>query len=1365
MNEKHWMARILTVIILASMIFSAFGIGSASAAPLPPKAEVEQVDPEQVVRYIVQLQDAPLATYRGEIQGLAGTSIESTGRAKLDTASPFAEAYVAYLTRKQDAFRSAVTAAIPDARFDRSFHVVLNGVTVVTQAKNMDALTKIHGVVSVAKEQEYTIEMDASLPLIGLGSGTVGDDGWVDEGLWAAVGGHEVAGEGIKIADIDSGITFSNPCFDPTGYTMPAGFPRGNYDYESLVNGKIIASYAFYRPDWLDELYGYQPLQPKSVKDDPDYSLMPDGTWSYVTGGGHGTHTAGTMACNYGTTTQMGGTVISGVAPKAQLMTYRVFYHVARCSWDGTDWVDCVDSASAWTPELIAAIEQAVIDGADVVNNSWGGTSLNAISDPEVAAYEAAVAAGVVVVFSAGNSGPKEMTIGNPGGNSDQFITVGASDTGRSMYSVTLAEPTPWDPELDGIPALPGSATPFTSDISGQMAYYDEGDAWPAAPSVAELCGPFPTESFSGNIAVIRRGNCTFTEKIAAAKTAGAIGVIIANNQAGTISMATSDPTMPSVSILQVDGDKLIAWVIASMAGATQPSGILNVGPFFTDELVDTLAAFSSRGPTPDYRIKPDLVAPGVNILSSVSPSDVDDTDTTDDFALYQGTSMAAPHVTGAAALVKQLYPGIMPWQVKSLLTTTTEDTEYLGDNPTFRGSGRLDLTDLENVTAFLTQTNLSYGIMYPGETKTLPIDLFGTNGGDFFYPSTTPYDPSGYNIVSGPTYVYLPGSAHKTINFTVVAPDEPGDYYGMVYLEAVDGEDLHFPYWVRVVQGYAAADVILIDDDGSNGAGCPDYSTYYMDALDDLDKSYVHYEVDQDSGFIDFNLVAKYPYSIYFTGYCGGALSYNAYYYPNALRNYLAQGGRMLITGQDIGYWDEFFKYNYVSTMTFNPELYFGGAFLTDDILYDYVDVPAFIGSPYTPFTVGQGLDVSYYGDLDFIPPWVGAMNQEWVDGIEPMFWSDLDAVPFYEVSDIPADEAGVAAGVRESSEPNIYRMFTPWDQTQVPWRTVWLGFGLEGVNNNPAFTSQTELLDSILSWMDDDISVTLDKPVYVVEDPRLPINAVAEVAADYMDEPTATGITNAIDYITWGWGTDETNYETEESGSTFGLYLSEAGNYRFMVEVGDTFGHKAVAESLAVYPDYLPYEGQILKDRRPFIDWPDTPGAVYYQLQTAKTPSFKTLTSNKVLSASKGSWHIPTTLQSQGTAYYWRIRAYVGGRWQAWSTPINYITANPPSAPVKLSPANATRVKNYTPVLDWKNSSVPLGTTFAYYQLQVATDAKFTNLVIDEKIDGVSNSMYKVQAGDLLKNKSYYWRVRSFNTDGQFSVWSSVWRFITAY
>jgi minor extracellular serine protease Vpr len=369
-----------------------------------------------LTRRIVQLKDAPLATYTGGA-GLSGTANSVTGAAKLDVNSKPSQAYIAYLTGKQTVFKAELAKVAPDAQVQYSYQVTFNGLAVALKTGQIEKVSSLPGVAAVTLEQEHKVDMDASLPLIGAGTGTVGGPDWVDSGLWAALGGHANAGTGLKIADIDTGISYKNPCFDPAGFTYPAGFPKYGAGYEAFVNPKIIAARAYFRP-----------------QDPPKYDATPEDDPL----GGHGSHTAGTMACNYGVTTGESflNTAISGLAPKAQLMVYRIFYS----SISG--------SQSGYTPELIAAIEDVVKDGADLVNNSWGGTSLNSVNDPEIAAYSAAVDAGVVVVFSAGNSGSGSMTVGNPG-LGEKFITVANSTTNR-MFAQLLNVTGPAPDRPDG---------------------------------------------------------------------------------------------------------------------------------------------------------------------------------------------------------------------------------------------------------------------------------------------------------------------------------------------------------------------------------------------------------------------------------------------------------------------------------------------------------------------------------------------------------------------------------------------------------------------------------------------------------------------------------------------------------------------------------------------------------------------------------------------------------------------------------------------------------------------------------------------------------------------------------------------------
>ena len=173
-------------------------------------------------------------------------------------------------------------------------------------------------------------------------------------------------------------------------------------------------------------------------------------------------------------------------------MVYRIFYN----SISGSE--------SGYTPELIAAIEDVVKDGADLVNNSWGGTSLNTVNDPEIAAYSAAVDAGVVVVFSAGNSGSGSMTVGNPG-LGEKFITVANSTTNRMFAQLlNVTGPAPVPANLTGLMAVPSADGP-PGTFSGAFNHV-------AANALG--CNAFAAGTFTGQIALIKRGTCNFSVKV-----------------------------------------------------------------------------------------------------------------------------------------------------------------------------------------------------------------------------------------------------------------------------------------------------------------------------------------------------------------------------------------------------------------------------------------------------------------------------------------------------------------------------------------------------------------------------------------------------------------------------------------------------------------------------------------------------------------------------------------------------------------------------------------------------------------------------------------------------------------------------------
>jgi hypothetical protein len=186
-------------------------------------------------------------------------------------------------------------------------------------------------------------------------------------------------------------------------------------------------------------------------------------------------------------------------------------------------------------------------------------------------------------------------------------------------------------------------------------------------------------------------------------------------------------------------------------------------------------------------------------------------------------------------------------------------------------------------------------------------------------------------------------------------------------------------------------------------------------------------------------------------------------------------------------------------------------------------------------------------------------------------------------------------------------------------------------------------------------------------------------------------------------------------------------------------------------------PADGATLHTNRPTFDWSDVAGSKGYQLQVSKTSAFSTTVLN-VNTASTASIYVPTKNLTANTLYYWRVRSKVGSTtYTPWSSVWSFTTGNPPATPTLTSPANGALVSGPSPLFDWSNSTVPTGTTFDHYQIQIATDAAFATVVRDQTILGQANSQ---DTGATLNPATiYYWRVRSFNTAGDFSAWSSVW------
>jgi len=491
---------------------------------------------------------------------------------------------------EQRAFRRELAARVPAAHVGWRYRLVANGFSVSVPSSQVPRLRALAGVREVISSSTYGPQLDRSPQQIGA------------PGLWGPT--LSTSGQGMKIGIIDSGVDPDHPFFDPSGYVMPPGFPKGQTRF---TTSKVIVARAF------------APMgAPPSARVAFDPSEL-----------SHGTHVAGIAAGN--ARTQARGRSISGVAPGAYIGNYKVFVET-----------DSFVSPNANSPAIVAAIEAAVADGMDVINLSLGEPEIEPGRDVVARALDAAAAAGVVPVASAGN----------------EYNDVGAgsiSSPGNSVRAISV----------------------------------------------------------------------------------------------GAVEISDS----PSKRVR---------------------------------------ADFSSVGPTPiSLRLKPDVAAPGVSVLSSVPGG----------WATSSGTSMAAPHVAGAAALLAQRHPMWTVEQIKSALVQTgadavDEDNHLVG--PQFQGGGVISLAKADRPLLFAKPLSLTFGLLSRRSSVvgTVRLDDAGAGAGIWQVVAARSRSSAAGGTLVLPATVEVPGTL--SYEATVPADARLGDLAG--YIELRHGRDLRrIPFWGRV--------------------------------------------------------------------------------------------------------------------------------------------------------------------------------------------------------------------------------------------------------------------------------------------------------------------------------------------------------------------------------------------------------------------------------------------------------------------------------------------------------------------------------------------------------------------------------------
>lgn len=650
--------------------------------------------------YIVIFKEDALASYKGGNSSFAMPPkiMAMPGKTRLDVKSYQARNYVGYLQSQQRKLERRMSGIV-GRNFDvrRRMQHAVNGVIIDVSSKEAALIAKMSDVLLVEAYREYELETDTGPQLIGAPP------------VWDGTNAGAPApyrGEGTVVGIIDSGINFGSPSFAAVGpvdaYVHVNPFGAGTYLGTCLAGGvdagrcndKLIGGY-----DFVCGAPGNQ-CGLANIREEPGFGDT----------SGHGSHTASTAAGNVRDALYSGNTRrISGVAPRANIIAYDVCY-----TNTSTGQGLCPSTSS------VAAVNQAIADGVvDTINFSIGGGA-DPWSEAVSLAFLNAVDAGIYVSASAGNSGPTANTLGH---NEPWVSSTAAAQHGRAGFSIALQVTGPTPVPANLAPLLLGQGTGgvvFGATIPGTTPMRISS----GINTTSDACAAFPAGTFTGAIAVIRRGSCSFAVKTNNASAAGAIAVIIANNQAGSIGPSVPGTTIPVFSVTQVEGDSLRNF---GQANPTNTSAQITFPALPVPNIPDVLGAFSSRGPAGIYNLlKPDVTAPGVSVLAAYAGTTL--TGSEQLVELLNGTSMSSPHQAGAATLMRQARPSWSVPEIKSALALTADQTVYLEDsvtlaNPFARGSGRIRVDRAINTGLVMNETRANYLAANPatsGDPRTL---------------------------------------------------------------------------------------------------------------------------------------------------------------------------------------------------------------------------------------------------------------------------------------------------------------------------------------------------------------------------------------------------------------------------------------------------------------------------------------------------------------------------------------------------------------------------------------------------------------------------------------------------------------------
>ena len=650
-------ARILQALMLAGLV---------SASVAAPKPSVLRT-------YVVQLKAAPAASYSGGVAGLTATQVAEGQR--LDARSAAVQAYRSHLANGRRQLLASLGGSV---KVLHHYDLAFNGFSAMlteAQANKLRANGQVLSVLADERRDAVTVSTPSFL-----GLDTAG-------GVWSKkVRGAQQNGEGVIVAVIDSGVQPESPAFydqvDANGTPVKTGgtlayqpLPAGRYTGTCTTgpgfpadacNNKLIGARVFSA--------GYQAVAAAGgVRAYHDFYDVPRDN------SGHGTHTLSTAGGNDNapahTSTGIYIGTTSGMAPRARVATYKALF--ATINNNGSL------GSTGFNSDLVAAIDQAVADGVDIINYSISGTQTN-LRDPVEVAFQNASAAGVFVAASGGNSGPGNQ-VAHP---SPWITTVAASTHDRNLLAdLSLGNGNSFAGASFSPKALPSAAMVLSSDIAASGV----------STSDANLCfaNSLDATKAAGKIVVCDRGVNDRVAKSAEVLRVGGVGMVLINPSSSNI--VADFHSVPSVHLDAPARSAVRDYVSSTGGGAF---GAISARYQGAGVVAPVMASFSSRGPNlaESSVMKPDITAPGVDVIASVnqmltSQAALDAVRAgtvvpTPHVESYQGTSMSSPHIAGIAALIRQAHPNWSPAMIKSAMLTTATGVKLSNGAPDTDGHG-----------------------------------------------------------------------------------------------------------------------------------------------------------------------------------------------------------------------------------------------------------------------------------------------------------------------------------------------------------------------------------------------------------------------------------------------------------------------------------------------------------------------------------------------------------------------------------------------------------------------------------------------------------------------------------------------------